>query len=79
MMGRRAERTVWDDRREELGLVDEYGRPYDRRWVAHALGMGKKTIERYELHKAAPTWYGLALFGLAVKLGRVKVRGRKKP
>ncbi|MGH7676586.1 MAG: hypothetical protein ACREMV_15075 [Gemmatimonadales bacterium] len=60
----------WEAVRERLGLVDVFDRAMPRRWVATHLGLGLKTVERYELHGLAPEWYLLALLGLALKLGK---------
>jgi hypothetical protein len=81
MQGRRAERTKWDDLRAKLGLGEHRSwglKPHDRAWTAQQLGVGRRTIERYELHDEAPEWYGMALVGLAVKLETVKISGPAK-
>jgi len=66
MHGREFTRTKWDLLREQLGLRDARGCTHTRAWVAEQLGLGRRTLERYELSRA-PQWYPLALLGLATQ------------
>ncbi|HEY6141584.1 MAG TPA: helix-turn-helix transcriptional regulator [Thermoanaerobaculia bacterium] len=58
----------WEQRRRELLGWQRY----DRAFVADQLGVSQRTIERYETGET-PDWYDLALVGLAVKLGTLKI------
>lgn len=58
----------WEKRRHHLGVTDSWGRSLTRKQIGKLLGLGTKTIERYELHGKAPAWYQLALVGLGEHL-----------
>jgi hypothetical protein len=83
---RDAREEMWRRRRADLKLGEPYSwdrsdrsqlNLWGRAKIGALLGLSVRTLDRYE-REEAPAWYDRALVGLAVELGRLKVKRQKK-